>query len=150
MKMTCYLAAPFFKPEEKAVVEKLEKEIEEVGFRLLSPRRSGVLFDMSPEHRKESARKIFAQNVMDIEDCDIMIAVIDDRDTGTVWEMGFCHGLGMRHIFTYTEHDYGVNIMLKGCVSGHVKGIEELRKLLKAIWDGKDLRAFSPDMEKTF
>ncbi len=147
---TCYLAAPFFKPNEKKVVEKLEKEIEEVGFKLLSPRRSGVLLDMSPEHRKESARKIFSQNVIDIANCDIMIAVIDDRDPGTLWEMGFCYGLGMRPIFTYTEHDYGINIMLKGCISGHAKGIEEFRKMLYAIIEGDDLRIFSPDMEKTF
>jgi nucleoside 2-deoxyribosyltransferase len=148
--LICYLAAPFFKPHEVAVVEKLEREIEGVGFGLLSPRRSGVLLDMSPKHRKESARKIFAQNVADIVACDFMLAVIDDRDTGTTWEMGFCYGLGDRSILTYTEHDYAINIMLKGCVSGHARGVEELKSMLQAIASRGDLREFSPDMEKTF
>jgi nucleoside 2-deoxyribosyltransferase len=148
--MKCYLAAPFFKPHEKALVEMMEQEIEAAGFELLSPRRSGVLLDMSPAHRAESARKIFEQNVRDIEDCDVMVAVIDDRDPGTMWEMGFCHGLGMRQIFTYTEHDYAINIMLKGCVTGHARGQLELGIMLRAIWEGGDLRKFSPDMEKTF
>lgn len=150
-----YLAAPFFSPSQIKTVELMETEIEGAGFRLLSPRRSGVLLDMDPKQRAQAARRIFYKNVEDVIASDCLMCLIDDRDTGVSVEIGIAIGLtwysrGTKRIFTYTEHDYNLNVMIKAAVTGHARGPTELRKMLVAIRDGAKLDAFAPDMEKTF
>jgi nucleoside 2-deoxyribosyltransferase len=139
---TVYLASPFFNPKQIAVVESLEKEIVAAGFQLLSPLRSGiVLKDLDSEARKKAAQKVFDMNVNWIVKADLILAVIDDRDTGTVWEMGFGYAHG-KDIYSYTDHDYGVNVMLQGCIRGHAKGLEHLRTMLFCIKEGYQTSQF--------
>jgi nucleoside 2-deoxyribosyltransferase len=147
-----YLAAPFFTPSQIKTVELMEAEIEKAGFELLSPRRSGVLMDMSPSERAASARRIFVKNCEDITASDYLLALVDDRDPGTIWEMGFCTGIGGRLLFTYTEHDYDLNVMIKGSVAGHARGPTELRGMLDDIFNGWTHRLwkYSPNLEKVF
>lgn len=132
-----YLAAPFFNPEQLAVVEAIENlaaKHEEVE--LYSPRKDGVLLGMSAEERREMGPKIFRTNCAKIDWADLMIAVIDNFDTGVVWEMGYGYALGIE-IATFTNHDYGLNIMLKGCSKVHLKrvgAVEEFLSLVSCGW----------------
>jgi nucleoside 2-deoxyribosyltransferase len=90
--MRVYLASPFFTPEQLSVVEKLEALIMSFDRLVLySPRADGVLTTMTQSARNMAASIIFDTNVKEIEACDFMLAVIDGRDIGVIWEMGFAY-----------------------------------------------------------
>jgi nucleoside 2-deoxyribosyltransferase len=130
--MRIYLASPFFNPEQVAVVERIENLLTELKIDFYSPRKDGVLMNMTPEERKASTKRIFDKNVLEINKSSMILAVIDGKDTGTVWEIGYSAASGIP-IITYTDHGYGVNVMLKECVVAHVKGVDRLRDLLNVV-----------------
>ena len=139
-KMQLYLAGPFFNPKQVATIERIEQMIA-ANFphtiSMYSPRHDGVLAAMSPEERRRSTKKIFERNCEEIERSDVMLAVIDDRDVGTIWEMGFaCGNLCAPWIITYTDQSYGLNVMIQESVEAHVRGIDELRDCLDYLVNG--------------
>jgi len=127
--MTIYLASPFFNPEQSCVVEKIENLMSETGLQFYSPRKDGVLMNMTSEERKNSTKRIFNRNVQEISSSSLVLAVIDGRDIGTIWEIGYAYGSRIP-IITFSNHGYGTNVMIKECVWAHVKGIDRLRDLL--------------------
>lgn len=128
-----YLASPFFNPSQVAVVERLERLISPMkDFVLYSPRSEGVLIEMTPAEKKAAARKIFETNIWRLRWADLLVAVVDGRDTGTTWEMGYACGIG-KPVFTYTDQDYGLNVMIQESVRAHARGIEEMRLVLEAV-----------------
>jgi nucleoside 2-deoxyribosyltransferase len=136
--MKIYLASPFFTPAQVAVVEGIEKLISKYpSLEVYSPRKDGVLIEMPPEEKKKNTRRIFAKNVAEIFNSDVVIAVVDGRDQGTTWEIGFAyamvHLLNEMRIVTYTDADYGLNVMIKECVDAHVHGLAELEALLRGV-----------------
>jgi nucleoside 2-deoxyribosyltransferase len=143
--MLVYLASPFFTPSQLAAVEKLEILVGDVGHEIYSPRRDGVLIDMTPAERKKSVKKIFESNVYWILRCDAMVALIDDRDAGVIWELGFAYATRRQRervktinwpemrprIVTCTEKDYGLNVMIQECVDSHCRSADQLRDVLR-------------------
>jgi nucleoside 2-deoxyribosyltransferase len=126
-----YLAAPFFSPRQLAVVVVIENALDRLGYPYYSPRREGVLVELSPAERRAAARGIFDANVLNIKQADLVVAVIDDRDVGVAWEIGYAYGLARRPaIVTYTAAGHGVNVMLQQCADSHVHGVAELTILL--------------------
>lgn len=135
-KKKVYLAGPFFSPTQIAFIEFLEKAIVEAGFELFSPRKPPAALEMNACVMEKLAPsddlrlRVFSDNVVNIEDADLMVAVIDDRDTGTVWEMGFAAALSVP-IVTVTNHTYGMNLMLAQTIVGHAKGQEDIKEMLR-------------------
>ena len=61
-----------------------------------------------------------------------ILANIDDRDPIVSWSIGQAYARGIP-VISYSDHDYGVNIMLLQSIKAHVKGREALLKVLKDI-----------------
>lgn len=61
-----------------------------------------------------------------------MVAVIDDRHPIVSWMIGQAYRRGIP-VVSYTDHDYGVNVMLLESIHTHVKGCDELSNLLRRI-----------------
>lgn len=73
------------------------------------------------------------ENIENIfEGVDYMIAVIDDRHPIVSWMMGQAQERKIP-IISYTNYDYGVNIMLSCGVLTHCKGKDELRAVIQKI-----------------
>jgi len=143
MAMRLYLAAPFFTPSQLDLVVRLEGIVNAIpDLVLYSPRVDGVLTKMTQEERDAAALSIFEKNCEEIARADVIFAVIDDRDLGVIWEMGYGFGKGVP-IVTYTDKDFGLNVMLKGCAQAHVKGVGEAFKLLKLMAAKEDYRGSS-------
>ena len=151
-QLSVYLAGPFFNPTQITTIRKLESELEMLGLKVYSPSRDGKKLDMSTDG-PELRTAVFRDNVDNLTECDIVVAVIDDRDTGTMWEMGCRYGRWMDKyansknkledaarfdcpiIVTYTDHDYGVNLMLLESIAAHCKGVDELRVYLNKLME---------------
>jgi nucleoside 2-deoxyribosyltransferase len=141
--MIVYLAAPFFNSAQNATVSRIETVLEAFDFDVISPRRSGlILKDMSAKQREEAASHVYNKNVEDLERCNTIFAVIDDRDSGVMWEMGYGAARG-KAIYSYSDSGYGLNVMLTGCVRGHARGMEQLKEMLDAIKKGADTSSFA-------
>lgn len=120
-----YLASPFFNEKQLDFVKRLEEAFDFAGLDYFSPRSEGILIEMSPEEKAIKMQEIFQSNINHIVDCSIMVAVIDDYDTGTVWEMGLAYGLE-RPIYTISDNDYGLNVMIRQSTTIHNTNIDNL------------------------
>jgi hypothetical protein len=132
-----YLAAPFFNAEQLRVVEGIETTLENAGVKFFSPRREGVLVGLAPADRAAHLQRIYQSNIDNILECSMMLAVVDGRDIGTMFEIGFFTSkrLSEEHkdnlLVTYTDCSFGLNVMIQQSVDAHVKGLGDLAALLK-------------------
>lgn len=142
MGIKVYIAAPFFNPGQTAIVEKIESALDAEEIEYYSPRSEGVLIDHAPEDRAAMLQGIFNSNIKNLDGCDLVLAVVDGRDIGTIWEMGMIYGrrsspvptnienngsgAARAPIVTYTEEGFGLNVMIQQSVSGHLHGESDL------------------------
>ena len=136
-----YLASPFFNEEQLNFVKELEEAFDIAGISYFSPRSEGVLIEMTPEEKEKKMTEIFESNVKHIAQANLVVAVIDDWDTGTVWEMGFAYGINIP-IMTISNHDYGLNVMVRQSVECHNTHIEGLVVNICEFLDGEPLSIF--------
>tara|TARA_R110001599_G_scaffold286600_3_gene489147 strand:+ start:115 stop:678 length:564 start_codon:yes stop_codon:yes gene_type:complete len=151
--MKIYLAGPFFNKQQLETIESIEAELDKYGFDYFSPRKGGgVLSHLSPEDRTKESKRIYDSNVSEMINANVLLAVVDDHDTGTVYEMGYFRALtdhfkyksemsasaAQRYSITFTNQNFGLNIMLKESVDAHLVGISDLQKfagLAARSWD---------------
>lgn len=69
------------------------------------------------------------------EDVQYMIAVIDDRKTLVSWMIGQAYARGIP-VITYSDYNYGINVMLLISVLTHIRGTEELVQFLQQVKRG--------------
>lgn len=145
-----YLASPFFDDEQLSFVKEIESVINEEGCMLFSPRlgenaleMNGALSQGEPVSGDLRLR-VFNDNWMNIDDADLVVAVIDDFDSGTLWELGYAYARQVP-VVTITKHDYGCNLMLAHSVIGHVKSLEDLRIALKIAHNRMRLNSSTED-----
>lgn len=134
--MRIYIAAPFFNPQQLATVQSVELALAALGIDYYSPRLDGVLQEMSEEERKASLNKIFNLNVGNIDDSTALLAILDEKDTGTTWEMGYAFRKIPIYGYTSTPN-VKLNVMLRQCMITHACGIDELNQMLAAVKAGK-------------
>jgi nucleoside 2-deoxyribosyltransferase len=156
-----YLAGPFFNDKQIATIEAIENEFDKYGFDYFSPRKSGgVISDLSLEDRAKESKRIYDSNVSQMIRANLIFAIVDGRDTGTVYEMGYFRALTdnpkswtaeRRRSVTYTNENFGLNIMLKESVDAHVVGELDLKKFCAALEESWEESATQPGgREKIF
>ena len=124
-----YIAAPFFTKKQVAFVESIEQALATCGFEYYSPRSDGILLDQTEEERQKNKKRVYDANVDNICAADHMVAVIDDRDIGTIWEMGYAKAIGVPTI-TISNESYGLNVMLAESVQAHVLQLDDMIRAL--------------------
>jgi len=128
-EMKIYLAAPFFSKEEKVNISMIENLCDYSGIAYFSPRSEGVLGEMSKEDRAELMGGIFKSNTNHLDECTHMIAIIDNYDTGTVWEMGYFFAKE-KPCVSYSPKRYPVNVMLNESILGHAINMQDIMGIL--------------------
>ncbi len=128
-----YLAAPLFSDAEREYNAKIADILREKKFSIHLPQEIGD--DSSTRDEAETGR-IFEYNLKALEECDIVIAIIDgaDADSGTAWEIGYAYAVKKRIIMLRTDfrrvgNNEKVNLMLEE--SGEVAG--SISELLSAL-----------------
>lgn len=105
-----YIASPFFNDVQLERVKGIENRLQEYNISFFSPRLCQV-------HTKDGhfdGPAIFKNNVDHIDECTTMVAIIDDKDTGTAFEIGYALAKGKRVILVMhqSEQVSKTNIML--------------------------------------
>jgi nucleoside 2-deoxyribosyltransferase len=125
-----YGAGPFFNPKQLELMKKLEWAFRAHDF--FSPRKEGNLAGMTREERAAAAPKLFQSNLDHLEWCDLLFAVIDDHDVGTMVEVGYSIKAN-KPIVTFSNEGYGLNLMLQGCSRAHIQGIKQAEEVSDAL-----------------
>jgi len=147
-----YIASPFFNPIQLERVKWIEENLETLRINFFSPRSFGTLQEMTIEEKRISSKKIYNSNVDNIRDCTVFLAVLDDKDTGTIFELGYAAAYaqfeadaGMwQNIITIVSMSFegkGLNVMLRECVDTHISSKDNFRGIFNKIKAGKDLPA---------
>lgn len=92
-----YLAGPFFTLGQLWVVEEAKAALEGMGFRVLSP-----YHDVG----HGSADDVVGKDLEFLRQCDVVLAIGDGMDPGTIFEVGYARALDKPVIF-YAENEPG-------------------------------------------
>ena len=90
MKNKIYFASPFFNPEQVEREERLKAKLRDLGFEVFSPKEE---YFCKPDEGDEVRQMVFDGNCKAIQECDILFAVTDGKDMGTIWEAGYANGI---------------------------------------------------------
>lgn len=105
-----YIASPFFNDEQLKRVEMMEDRLRLNHIDFFSPR----LEQAHTEDGHFNGPAIFKNNVDSINSCTTLVAIIDDKDTGTAFEIGYALAQGKRVILVMHQDERvsKTNIML--------------------------------------
>ena len=163
-----YLAGPFFSEKQINLIERIESQFDKYGFDYFSPRKSGgVISHLSPEDRTKESKKIYDSNIREMVNANVLFAIIDGRDTGTVYEMGYFKALTdhfrykfdkseidlKRYSITCTDENFGLNIMIKESVDAHIVGQQELKTfcgICAGNWDAPLGKENDPNWQNNY
>lgn len=84
-----YFASPWFTPEQEEREERLKAKLRSLGFDVHSPKETAVCGAISDAETRQS---IFNGNIDAINACDVVFAITDGKDIGTMWEAGYAYG----------------------------------------------------------
>lgn len=85
-----YLAGPWFTAGEPERLAALENLMNELGISYYSPRLDGI--DLTPDATDADRQAVFDDNTAHLKAAKLVLAVVDDNDTGTIWETGMAYG----------------------------------------------------------
>jgi nucleoside 2-deoxyribosyltransferase len=126
--MKIYLAGPFFNDEQQAILRIVGGRLEVAGHQVYYPMHYMIL---RPNASDEERGKVFRENKQKICSADMIVAVLDHKDQGTTWEMGFAHGITKPTIAVYYRPAPKVNVMLGESCIALCNGLYQLEEWLK-------------------
>lgn len=85
-----YIASPFFNEDQINHVKNMEVVLESRGYDVYSPMRDGVV--LKPDATVHERLATYYENLRAMNEADFMVAILNDRDTGTTFEQGYFAG----------------------------------------------------------
>lgn len=125
-----YVAAPIFSPEQLKAVEDVVSTLHAAGYDSYSPARDGVM--LKPDDPPEKRDEVYYSNKAAVTRADLLVCILDERDTGTLWELGCATGAGVPIIAVTLTKDQ-MNVMLERGVLAHVVTLRELDSALSRL-----------------
>ena len=124
-----YFAAPFFNDAQRNLCDFVEG-LGSAANPIYSPRIDGGV--LKPDSNDEQRAEVFESNKRAMRVAAWVLAVVDDFDSGVIWEMGYSHAKGVPTLGYSDIKGRGLNVMLAGsCDLGFINGRGNLRKLME-------------------
>lgn len=108
--MRLFLSGPFFNREEIARLDRARHELEAEGFEVYSTYHRNGRIDLGNAWEKAGRFRLLCDEV---RKSDALFAVLDGRDPGTVWEMGYAFAAG-KPVIAFCERDPFFSLMIDG------------------------------------
>lgn len=143
-----YFASPWFNRDQAEREDRVKKKLRELGFNVWSPKDNCVCSPIADEAMR---RKVFSDNCDNIQSCDVLFAITDGKDMGTIWEAGYVCGYNERQILAGYDTKKVVyycetlgpngqfNLMLAQSGDIVITKFEDLDKLPALILNGEGL-----------
>ncbi len=123
-KPVVYLAGPFFTLSQVWMIEQARKDLFLLGIEVFSP-----LHDVG----RGPASQVVSQDLEGIRDCDVVFAIGDGLDTGTIFEIGYARALHKPVVF-YAESVTSENKkMLEG--SACIMATDYTSAIYRTVWE---------------
>lgn len=122
-----YLAAPFFNPGEFWLMEEIDMILSEEGADVFAP-----YFDVGPALDHENPNAVAQKDLEALENVDVVLALLDTNDSGTLFEIGYARSLDIPVIIYQTEPRRSQTTMLEG--SGCEVYSDLSTTIFKALW----------------
>lgn len=121
---TVYLAGPFFTLSEVWLIHETYLQLKNMGLKVFSPYHDIGL---------GSADEVVMADLKAIKDADILFAICDGLDTGTIFEIGYARALDKK-VVAYCENEKSESLkMLEG--SDCVVVDDYVTALYKTVWE---------------
>lgn len=101
-KFKVYLAGPFFTLSQLWLIEEARQNLMDMGLEVFSP-----YHDVG----HGSAEDVVGLDLQAIKDCDVMFAISDGLDSGTMYETGFARAIG-KSVVVYSEIETKDNLKM--------------------------------------
>jgi len=127
--MFVYIAAPFFNDAQLRRVEHTKELLEKLGINYFSPKDASMFMPgiTTPE-------EVFNTNVKALKTTNLLVCITDDKDTGTIFEAGYCSALNIPIIYLWTTAKGGQKFNIMLAASGSVcKTFNQLEMALEDI-----------------
>lgn len=126
-----YLAGPWFSAGEPERLARLEALMDDLQISYYSPRLDGI--DLTPDATDADREAVFIDNTVHLKAAKLVLAAIDDNDTGTIWETGMAFG---REIpvayYAETLHDGETfNVMLAKSAVAVLQNLSQVKAFLR-------------------
>lgn len=123
-----YIASPFFTPDHLTRVALVEQMLEKLGYTYFSPRKELVC---PPTATEKQRRDTFQGNHDGILNAEMVIAITDGKDVGTIWEMGVAYQANVPVVgVALTLGQAPFNLMLSESCTTTARTPEELEEFL--------------------
>ncbi len=136
--MRVYLAGPLFSEAEREFNERLRALLERDGYDVFLPQEDSN--EKTPPHHQRERERIFKENLRAIDECDVVVAVLDgaDADSGTAWEIGYASAIGKPVIGLKTDFrtlgpEGRVNLMIEESITGLCTTTDELMERMREL-----------------
>lgn len=130
-----YFAHPAFTPAQLEFKEKFKeviRKLPEDTLKILDPFEYSPAIEGDREVKKMISKAVVDANEQLIDQSELVIALIDDRDQGVIWEMGYAYARRIP-IISISAHNYDVNLMLSGTVMAHVPNVLENEAMFRSV-----------------
>lgn len=131
MSKEVYIAAPFFNPDQTAIVEVI-KSIVGKYMTYFSPK------DESMFKQGDNPAAILELNCEAIDNCDMIIVVTDGKDVGTIWEAGYAYAMDRPILYVWLGWTPALKFNIMLAASGSVvHTYEELDRSVRFFKENK-------------
>lgn len=126
-----YLAGPWFSAGEPERLANLEHLMDELGISYYSPRLDGI--DLTPDATDADRNAVFADNTQHLESAQLVLAVVDDFDTGTIWETGMAFGcqIPVAYYAETLQTEQTFNVMLAKSGKAVLQNLDQAKAFLQ-------------------
>lgn len=150
--MKAYIASPLFNEHQIDHIMKIEDYCDKVDLSYFSPRNgkaSKEYFKIPEDNKFEinlSKSVIFASNIFNIDDSDIVFVNIEGFDSGTLFELGYALAKDKYVVCSNPEDKYQVEF--KNIISDFLHGVDKLNyykiKSIRGVFISCNGNTFNP------
>lgn len=129
--MKAYIAAPWFTSEQMNLLELVKETVLKTNINIFSPKDENMY---TPG--ETSAIDVLLGNCNAIESCDLVVAITNGKDVGTMWEAGYAFAIDKPIVYVWVDRLPGQKFNLMLAASGAVAyNMHELDGLLNNFID---------------
>lgn len=124
-KLNIYMAGPWF--DNSALM--LYNTIKDIDKRLANVSNFNIYYPK--DNNMTTPKATFNSNVNAIDECDIVIALIDRKDVGTAWEIGMAYALNKEiYLLGYDKSSFTTKTNLMLAFTGRCFTLDKFAKFL--------------------
>ena len=136
MKPRIYLASGWFNFEQKKQMDEVYEALcelrEESKIEFFSPFYDGIVLKKNDPELRARMKEVWELDISKVVDADLIVAVTQDYDVGTIFECGYGSASGCIILCYNSQPELGLNLMLAQEARGFLKTPDTLKEAIES------------------